>query len=73
MLSDILPRLKAGASSLNVIAQANPRLIIAPVAHRCPDGFDIPSRIMVATHKIYLGLVVSRIGCIMRVTNANIK
>ena len=35
------PRLKVGASTLNATAKANLRLIVAPVAQRCPAVFDV--------------------------------
>jgi len=35
------PRPKAGASTLSATAKANLRLIVAPVAQRCPAVFDV--------------------------------
>ena len=35
------PCLKAGASTLSATAKANLRLIVAPVAQRCPAVFDV--------------------------------
>ena len=35
------PRLKAWASTLNATAKATLRLIVAPVAQRCPAVFDV--------------------------------
>ena len=41
------PCLKAGASTLSATAKANLRLIVAPVAQRCPAVFDVNYGIMI--------------------------
>lgn len=48
--SDTLPRLKAEASTLNTRAQANRRLTLAPVDRRCPCGFEIDCRVVIAVN-----------------------
>ncbi len=45
------PGLKAGASTLNTTAWANPRLSVAPVACRCPGTFDVDGRILVTVNR----------------------
>ena len=50
---DILPALKREASIVGLQAsttraQANPRLTLAQIAHRCPCGFDVNRSIMIA-------------------------
>src|SRR5438105_3769849 len=50
-IRDILPRLKAGASTVNTPAKANLRLTGALVDHRCPDGFDVFRGVVVAVNR----------------------
>ena len=57
---DILPRLKAEASTVNTIAQANPRLILALVGRRCPDAQNVNCCVPVAVKHQITGITVKR-------------
>ncbi len=50
LYSDILPRLKAEASTIYAPAKANLRLTGAMVKHRCPDAFNVNRRVVIAVN-----------------------